>query len=267
MPGISLDPDKPISLVLGAGGVRGVAHLGVLEVLRERGYHFNEMVGTSVGALLIAFYAAAGLELPEIKRLWLSLTTRHLLAWAWLRRVPENVRNRFAHRAGIIPEFIHLLSSSSGRELHHGVERIGMVCYDVTGREEILFHNLAEEFPLAEAARGSAAIPGFFPSRRCVVAGREMRLVDGGVTNGLPVDKLFAAPFAPRQIVVVDVSNRAQARTQNLTKVASLCHQHPDVPVVTVTPDTLGQGTLIYRQPDLQQMLDAGRREMEGFFA
>ena len=60
VPAPRLRRDRPISLVLGAGGVRGLAHVGVLQVLSDRGFHVTEMTGTSVGALIIAFYAAVG---------------------------------------------------------------------------------------------------------------------------------------------------------------------------------------------------------------
>ncbi|HZS05082.1 MAG TPA: patatin-like phospholipase family protein [Blastocatellia bacterium] len=262
-----LENDKPLSVVLGAGGVRGFAHVGVLEALAERGFRITEIVGTSAGAIIASLYAAVGLSLPDLRNFGLNMTSRHLLAWAWLRRAPEAVRQRFIHRAGIIPEHVRLISEASGRTLHHGVERLGMVCYDLVRREEIFFHYPGSDFPFEDAARGSAAIPGFFPSRQCVFDGRELRLVDGGVTNVLPVDKLFAPPFAPGQVLVVDISNRRKQRAANLAKVELLRRRHPDIPIEVIAPDTLGKGTVIYRQRDLQELIDAGRRKAEEAFS
>lgn len=259
--------DKPLSLVLGAGGVRGFAHVGVLEALTERGFRISEIVGTSAGAIIGSFYAAVGLSLADLRRLGLNMTSRHLLAWAWLRRAPAGIRRRFIHRAGIIPEYIQLLSDASGRTLHHGVNRLGVVCYDLNRREEVFFHYPDSEFPLEDAARGSAAIPGFFPSRRCEFAGRVLRLVDGGVVNCLPVDKLFAPPFAPQQVLVVDVSSHLTARAENAARVEILRQQQPQIPIVMLTPDTLGKGTVIYRQRDLQGLIDSGRRSAEKMFS
>lgn len=260
---MKLTPDKPLSVALGAGGVRGLAHIGVLEVLAERGFHISEMVGTSVGALILAYYAAVGLDLPELRRLGLSMTSRHLLNWAWLRRAPASVFHRFAHRAGTIPKSIQLLHAVSQtmdcHELHHGVERIGVLCYDLRRREEVFFHNLLEGFPLEDATRGAAAIPGFFPSRKCVSGGRVMRLVDGGVTNRLPVNYLFTPPFAPSQILAVDISNTPRIRAENAAKVERLRRAHPDIPIEVLAPDTLGKGTVIYHERDLQALIDAGR--------
>lgn len=259
---MQLTNKKTLSLALGAGGVRGFAHIGVLEAVAERGFNISEIVGSSAGAIIAAFYAAVGLSLPELHSFGLNMTSPHLFAWALLRRTPESFRKKYSHLAGIIPGHLQRLAEIPGRELHHGIERFGVVCYDVKRREEIFFHNLQEGFPLEEAVRGSAAIPGFFPSRRCVIAGHEYRLVDGGVINKLPIDKLFITPFAPAQILAVDVANTPQLRAANLAKVEALRKRHPDIPIEIITPDTLGKGTIIYRKSDLQEMIDAGRESV-----
>ncbi len=263
---MSLDIHKPLSLALGAGGVRGFAHIGVLEALAERGFSISEIVGSSAGAIIGAFYAAVGLSLPELRAFGLNLTSQHLLRWALLRRLPARVRQRYAHIAGIIPGHLDRLANTSGQALQHGVERLGIVCYDVKQREEVFFHNLQEGFPLEEAARGSAAIPGFFPSRRCVIAGREYRLVDGGVINKLPVDRLFASPFQPAQVLAVDVSNVQQIRATNRAKIEALRQQHPDVPIEILTPDLLGKSTIIYRPQELLEIVETGIQSVKEMF-
>lgn len=257
---LRLSKDKPLSIVLGAGGVRGIAHVGLLESLIERDFRIAEMVGTSVGALIISFYAAVGLSLSEMRELGLNLTSRHLLAWAWLRRAPRSIQLRFENRAGIIPTSLRRLAETSGRRLHHGVERIGLLCYDRSTSSEIVFTNIQEQFPLEDATRGAAAIPGLFPPRQCVIEGRLLRLVDGGITNRLPVEKLFEAPFKPEQILVVDISNRGWQRDDTRRKVEALEARHADVPIVVVSPDTIGKGTVIYHRRDLQMLIEAGRR-------
>ena len=79
---MQLDRNKPLSLALGAGGVRGFAHIGVLEALAEQGFSVSEIVGSSAGAIIAAFYAAVGLSLPELREFGLNLTSQHLFAWA-----------------------------------------------------------------------------------------------------------------------------------------------------------------------------------------
>ncbi|MDF2156378.1 patatin-like phospholipase family protein [Algoriphagus sp. CAU 1675] len=60
-----MSENKSISLVLSSGGARGMAHIGVIEVLEERGYKIREVVGCSAGALVGGIYAAG--KLPEFK--------------------------------------------------------------------------------------------------------------------------------------------------------------------------------------------------------
>lgn len=52
---------KTISLVLGSGGARGLAHIGVIQVLEEQGYHIRSISGSSMGALIGGIYAAGAL--------------------------------------------------------------------------------------------------------------------------------------------------------------------------------------------------------------
>jgi NTE family protein len=257
---VRLDPRVPLSLVLGAGGVRGMAHVGVLDALVARGFRITEIVGASVGALILAFYAGVGMDVPTLRAFGINLTSRHLLAWAWLRRAPDRVRKRFEHRAGIIPASLERLAEASGSCLHHGVERIGVVAYDLIAREEIFLHNLQADFALDDATRGAVAIPRVYPPRECTVGGRRVRLVDGGLTNLLPVEYLFAPPFRPQQALVVDVSNRAQQRQANLAKVEAISRAHRNIPIAVLQPDTLGRATLIYRRAELQSLIDSGRR-------
>ena len=54
---------KTISLVLGSGGARGLAHIGVIQVLEEQGYHIRSISGSSMGALIGGIYAAGALEI------------------------------------------------------------------------------------------------------------------------------------------------------------------------------------------------------------
>ncbi|MFL6215417.1 MAG: patatin-like phospholipase family protein [Blastocatellia bacterium] len=255
-----LDPRLPLSLVLGAGGVRGMAHVGVLDALVARGFRITEIVGASVGALILAFYAGVGMDVPTLRTFGINLTSRHLLAWAWLRRAPDALRKRFEHRAGIIPGSLEQLAAVSGGRLHHGVERIGVVAYDLVAREEVFFHNLQADFALDDATRGAVAIPYVYPPRECTVSGRRLRLVDGGLSNLLPVDYLFAPPFCSQQVLAVDVSNRARQRQANLAKVEALSRAHPDISITVLQPDTLGRATLVYRRAELQSLIDSGRR-------
>ncbi|MBW1958940.1 MAG: patatin-like phospholipase family protein, partial [Deltaproteobacteria bacterium] len=53
---------KNISLVLGSGGARGYAHIGIIEVLEDYGYEIKSIAGSSMGALIGGLYACGKLD-------------------------------------------------------------------------------------------------------------------------------------------------------------------------------------------------------------
>ena len=72
---------RDIALVLGGGGARGFAHIGVIEVLQERGYNITSVAGTSMGALVGGLFAAG--KLDELKSTVLSADRRQILSLHW----------------------------------------------------------------------------------------------------------------------------------------------------------------------------------------
>jgi len=64
-------PSKRVALALSGGGARGIAHIGVIEVLLERGYEIHSIAGTSMGSVVGGIYALGKLE--EFKEWLLNL--------------------------------------------------------------------------------------------------------------------------------------------------------------------------------------------------
>ncbi|HFS68236.1 MAG TPA: alpha/beta hydrolase, partial [Flavobacteriia bacterium] len=60
---------KNISLVLSGGGARGIAHIGVINVLQENGFTINAIAGTSMGAMVGGVFASG--TLPNFQK-WLE---------------------------------------------------------------------------------------------------------------------------------------------------------------------------------------------------
>ncbi len=75
-----LDPHIPINLVLSGGGVKGVAHIALLEKLEKKGIKINAISGSSAGALVGVLYAA-GYATPEILEFF---RTTPILRYTWL---------------------------------------------------------------------------------------------------------------------------------------------------------------------------------------
>lgn len=163
-----------VGIAFGAGGARGLAHLGALRRLEREGIEFDLAAGTSIGNVV-----AGGVAL--------GLTSTDLLAV--FRRIAANVR-----RALVDPRLPSesLLRGRKKRELireQAGEARIEdlhvplwTIAADLaSGRELALHHG-----PLWQAVDATSAIPGLFPPVR--VGGR--LLVDGWLVNALPADVL-----------------------------------------------------------------------------
>lgn len=162
-----------LGLALGGGGALGVAHVGVLQVLRERGIRPTVVAGTSAGAIIGAAYAYGldpyDLEDQIIHASWGTIgtfTPRPGLGFLTADALRETVRN------------------IAGDAL---IEDLALpfaaVATDVETREA----HVISTGPVADALAASIAVPGIFRPVR--IAGR--RYVDGGVVQNLPIETAF----------------------------------------------------------------------------
>jgi NTE family protein len=258
--------DRPTTVLLGAGAVRGIAHIGVLSALAAGGFRITELAGTSAGAIVTAFYGAVGLDLESLAAAGLALRSHHLLAWAILRRMPAPIRDPLLGLAGDIPAHLGRLDTISPC-LHHGLTRIGIVSYDLISKTQVMWHNERPIVPLRDAVRGAAAIPGLFKPLHCSGDGGEFLLMDGGANDRLPARLLFAPPFQPAQVIAVDISNSEADRSENLAALNTLRRQFPDVPIDCVCVDTLNGRSLVYGSSYAADMLELGRRAGEVYLS
>ncbi len=241
--------------------------MGVLRALIARGFRITELAGTSVGALVTAFYGAVGLDLDSLAAAGLALRSQHLLSWAILNRMPSRVRDRYIHLAGEIPVHLGRLATSPHASLHHGLSRIGIVSYDLLSKAQVVWHNERPIMPLYDAVCGAAAIPGLFRPMRCSGDGGEYLLTDGGARDRLPAHLLFTPPFQPVQVLAVDVSNSKDDRTENLAALSLLRRRFPDVPIDCVCVDTLNGRSIVYRSSYAAELLDLGHRAGEAYLS
>jgi NTE family protein len=257
----SCRPELPLTVVLGAGAVRGLAHVGVLLELQAAGFRVHEMLGASVGALIAGFYGGAGFDLHELSHAGLSLRSSHLLAFAMSRRMTGRVRPACLRWSGRIPDHLERLARASFQTLHHGLKGLGIVCFDERSKREVIFHNHRPALPLDVAVRGASAIPGLFKPVTYTVDGSVYELVDAGAHNRLPVEAAFAHPFEPRQVLAIDISREPHHRTGHLERVAALRRLHPGVPIDCVcVEDTMHGRSVFYRTSYAARLLEAGRR-------
>lgn len=162
---------KRVTLVLGSGSARGLAHIGVIHVLEEAGFEVSAITGSSMGALIGGIYAAGKLDSYVD---WVrSLTKKDVLKY-----LDVSFRDTSGILKGdlIFETMRDLVGNVSIEDLP--VPFIA-VTTDLTARKEVwLTHG-----KLFEAIRASIAVPGVFSPQR--IAGRWM--VDGGLLNPVPV--------------------------------------------------------------------------------
>ncbi|MHB1405487.1 MAG: patatin-like phospholipase family protein [Desulfitobacteriaceae bacterium] len=193
-------------LVLGAGGARGFAHLGVLQVLREEKINFDFVAGCSAGAIFGAVWAA-GLDLYRVERL--------LTYPGFTKKLFDLSMSREGLVKGdkILEVMRLLLKDAVFAELQ---VPFAVIATDIENGEMVLFR----EGSVAHAVRASISIPGFFKPYR--YQGR--LLVDGAVTNRLPLD--VAKEMGADKILAVDVK---RGLTSKLTSAVDILQQSVEI--------------------------------------
>ncbi len=161
---------KKITLVLSGGGARGIAHIGVIEELENRGFEVTSIAGTSMGALVGGVYALG--KMPEFKDWLLTLDkkeTFRLLDFTFstqglikadrvLERMKEFMPNELIEELPV---------------------KFTATATDIKNKEEVVF----KKGLLFDAVRASIAVPTVITP----VEMNERILVDGGVVNNLPI--------------------------------------------------------------------------------
>lgn len=162
-----------MTLALGSGGARGYAHIGVIQVLEERGYEIVGVSGTSMGALVGGLYAAGKLDAYTE---WISgLGPRDL--WRLLDlsvKAPGVIRGE-----KIMARVSDLLDGALIEDLPIPFTAVAT---DLLARNEVWF----QQGPVEAAIRASAALPTFLTP--VMLHGR--LLADGGMMNPVPIAPL-----------------------------------------------------------------------------
>jgi len=187
---------RKIGLALGGGGARGLAHIGVLEVLQNEGIPIDVIAGTSAGAAIGAIYAQ-GKDAALIREIALNLDRKALTSLVDLT-LPKT---------GFIQgkKIRELLRTIVGGDIKFGDLKIPFACVatDIHTCEEVVIR----EGSVLEGIRASISVPAIFR----VVRWEGRYLVDGGLANPVPVSVLreMGADFIIAVNVIPDMSERA----------------------------------------------------------
>lgn len=194
-----------IGLVLSGGGLRGAAHVGVLQQLVAHDIPIDVIVGASAGAVIAAYYAAVGLSLEELEADARSFRGRHILAHSVSVRLHGRFDRVLAPLSGVIPTRLDQLETASFSRLHHGICGLGIVCHDSLTRRPCYFSSADDRgVRLSDVVRASASIPGLFPGIRVICHNKPLYLTDGGLSDCLPVAFAQHPPLSATHVVVSD---------------------------------------------------------------
>jgi NTE family protein len=198
-----------IALVLGGGGMKGFAHIGVLKALQEKGIKPSVIAGTSIGAMLAAA-SAGGMQPEELARRAESLKRRDLFRINHFGMLMDRMKSRSIYMEeplrelceAVVPEGtfndlpVKLLVNTVD------IERATQIVWGLPGLKDV---------SMRDAVYGSCALPGFFPPGE--VDGRFC--VDGGVVDNLPA---HVAAIGMDMVIAVDVGSADLARVPGISQ-------------------------------------------------
>ena len=177
--------EESVALVLGGGGAKGAAHVGVLKVIEEAGIHPDIIVGTSIGAIVGGLYSIgyspAQLDTLFHSQRWLQLFSREAINGNAIKQMLDSL---------VLTRTPLPLGEGAG------VRRFACIAADLRTLSEVV---LADD-SLSRNMRASMAIPALFKPVRY----DDLVLYDGGLINNLPVD--IARKMGADIVIAVDLT-------------------------------------------------------------
>ena len=188
IPGSDL-PRPKVALVLGGGAARGFAHIGVIRALEQEKIPIDMVVGTSVGSLIGAIYAA---DRNSFELEWTAFTLEKDTLFDY------GIMNAFTGmgiaKGDKLEEFVKskiTIANIEGLKIPYAA-----VATDLNRGERVVL----DKGSVAKAVRASSAIPGVFQP----VSHQGKNLVDGGVMDNIPVS--VARERGADIVIAVDIS-------------------------------------------------------------
>lgn len=196
---------SPFTLVLSGGGLKGLAHIGVLRALEERGLRPGAVVGSSMGSLVAAAWAT-GMPIKEMAERGMAVRRRDIFQVAHVDMALKRMHSPAVYRREPLDNLINSLVGDitfdklprrlliNTVELNSGMQ----VLWGLPGLQDA---------KVADVVFASCALPGIFPPRE--ILGRWY--VDGAVTENLPVQ--VAASRCEGPVLAVDVGSTSALRS------------------------------------------------------
>ena len=168
---------KNVALALSSGGARGLAHIGAIEELEAQGYQISSIAGCSMGALIGGVYAAG--KLNEFRE-WMKTIDRKKM----LGLIDFSLSlNHIVKGTRIIEAIMEFVPDVNIEDLPIPY---CAVATDLKAGREVLFRKGS----LFKAIRASISLPSFYEP----VTINDMILIDGGIINPLPLNRVKRQP-------------------------------------------------------------------------
>ncbi len=201
-----------VGLALAGGFARGIAHIGVLRVLREAGIPIDCVAGTSVGALIGAGYCA-GASLEEMQNIGSATSFADFGRWtpSWLGLATNQRMEKYLARFASVKTFEELQTP------------LAVATTDINAGVSVYYSH----GPLAPVIRASCAYPGLFVPIQ--YDGRT--LVDGFLTAPVPVEGTLLLGADIIIAVYLEAGNVEQPRTFTdvLSRAFNILQRHSDL--------------------------------------
>ena len=211
------EPDEPkerprVGLALAGGFARGIAHIGVLRVLREAQIPIDCVAGTSVGALIGAGYCA-GASLEELERVGAVTSFTDFGRWtpSWLGLATNQRMEKY---------FTRFAAAKTFEELH---TPLAIATTDINAGVSVYYSH----GPLVPAIRASCAYPGLFVP----IQHDGRTLVDGFLTAPVPVEGalLLGADIIIAVYLEAGTDEQPRTFTDILSRAFNILQRHSDV--------------------------------------
>lgn len=244
-------------LALSGGGLRGVAHIGVLKALEEHGLKPYWISGASAGSIVAGLYAY-GYSPKQMEKLALNLNRRYIdpdicgIIYGVLQlAIGKEPTTDGIIKGRYLEKFISKLTK--GAHIKEVKMHLAISAVDINTAKTIMFVSskvrlaqddhytlYIDDVYLHEAIRASIAIPVIFKPAFI----QNMRLVDGGVTENLPIDVL--RKMGAKKVLGVDLGYSGQIR-EGVNNIFEIGSQAIDIMAYQITRLKSGGSDFILR--------------------
>lgn len=238
-----MSDNKKIGLALGGGGARGLAHFGVLKVLKREGIKIDYLAGVSMGSIIGALFAL-GLDLEEIEKEVLKFNYKVKLLGIvdidWFSK-KSVLKGKKPYK--FIEKFISEEASFSDTKIPFSI-----VVTDLDTGDEVVL----DKGNILEAVTASSCVPGIFPAVRI----GENYYIDGGVVNPTPVDVVIE--MGADLVIAVDLVVKKTERTGEPTFFGALMRSYDIIraQAVKFKMNKVGDKTILIK-PDIGGIVDS----------